>query len=1021
MSGFNETNTIEKAIRDRLSAEPNGNWRFVRAKDLPRETQDALIEIWLKEALCRLNPDIAKDPEKADEVIYKLRGVFLEARSSGLVRANELFTQWLCGEKSMPLGKDDEHITINLIDYHDHSKNHYVVSQQVVFTGAKKAFFDLVLYVNGIPLVVGEAKTPVRMAISWQDGASDFMGGDKHYWANQSNFFVPNLLCFATEGKTLAYGAVNSSFKDWMPWHKTTDGDEIPQNMKTVLASAERLLEPQTLLELLQSFALYSATKLPNTNDIKRVKLLPRYPQYEAAKQIVERVKNGKIRKGLIWHFQGSGKSLLMLYAAKMLKTDPDMKNPTVVVVVDRVDLDSQIKTTFDNADVKNVTPVKSCKQLSKELERDSRNILVTTIFKFDDVDVDENNKDGLNSRENIIVLVDEAHRTQEGMLGEKMRWALPNAYFFGLTGTPISGIERNTFRLFGADMDRGRYMSRYSYKQSIRDEATLPVKFEPRLVELRVDQESINMEFDALAEANHLDEEEKNQLSQKAGKLAHLLKAPKRMEAIANDIQEHFTSHVEPKGLKAMVVVYDREACVLVYDLLTKRFGEGTCEVVMNLSQGAIDDEKDENGNPKKKAIDWIKWEKLGLPLDKKVFKRWQAIDASSTNQEKTLDKYRDSSDPLKILIVTSKLLTGFNAPICYCMYLDKPLRDHTLLQAMCRTNRVYNGSKQHGLIIDYLGVFENLAKAMAYDPKEIEGVVVQLGKYKDEVPLALEKCLAFFDGVDRTVDGYEGLIAAQECMASNDVRDLFAAQFNVLKKMWEALTPDPFLQPFQKDYRWLAQVYDSVRPVGVLGSLIWQTLGPETISLIHQHTDIDQIRSDLDELVMDENSIFTLPEAEQKKRAKTLEISLLAKVRKKSGDSRYIELGERLEKLREKYEAGVLSSINWLKELLEVARMTVLLDNGACHDDKIVEDNKTALSELFKEARNDQTPEIISRIVDDIDKIVKSTRFQGWQDTTGGDREMKKVLRKTLLRYHLHKDAELFEKAYAYINEHY
>ncbi len=190
--------------------------------------------------------------------------------------------------------------------------------------------------------------------------------------------------------------------------------------MNTVLASAERLLEPQTLLELLQSFALYSVTKLPNADVIKRIKLLPRYPQYEAVKQIVECVKNGQIRKGLIWHFQGFGKSLLMLYVAKMLKADPDLKNPTVVVVLDRVDLDSQINTTFDNADVKNVTPVKSCKQLSQELEHDSRNILVTTVFKFDDVEVDENNKNGLNPRKNIIVLVDEVHRTQEGIAGRE-------------------------------------------------------------------------------------------------------------------------------------------------------------------------------------------------------------------------------------------------------------------------------------------------------------------------------------------------------------------------------------------------------------------------------------------------------------------------------------------------------------------------------------------------------------------------------------------------------------------------
>ena len=1017
MTGFNESNTIEEAIRVRLSSLSGEKWNFVRGTALQRNAQDVFIEPQLKGALCRLNPDIAEEPEKADDVIHRLRGVLFDARQSGLVHANEIFTEWLRGEKSMSLGKGGEHITINLIDYNDHTLNHYVVSQQVSALGAKQAFFDLVLYVNGIPLVVGEVKSPVRMAISWQDGAADFMGGDKHYWDNQSSFFVPNLLCFATEGKTFAYGAVNTEFRGWMPWHETTDGDEVPQNMNTVLASAERLLAPRTLLDILKSFTLYSTAR----HSSKRIKLLPRYPQYEAAKQIVDRVKSEQIRTGLVWHFQGSGKSLLMLYAAKMLKADAELRNPTVVVIVDRVDLDSQINATFNDADVKNVTPVRSCKQLSEELEQDSRNILVTTIFKFEDVEIDQANMDGLNPRKNIIVMVDEAHRTQEGKLGDKMRWALPNAFFFGLTGTPISTIERNTFRLFGAEQDPGKYMNRYSYRQSIRDKATLPVKFEPRLAELRVDREAIDDAFDALVEANDLTEKEKIILSQRAGTLANLLKAPMRLEAIANDIQEHFISHVDPKGLKGMVVVYDREACVLMYDLLTTHLGTGVCEVIMNISQGTIDDDVDENGQAKKKAPDWEKWERTGLPLDKEAFRRWQAIDASSINQEKVLDRYRETTDELKILIVTSKLLTGFDAPICYCMYLDKPLRDHGLLQAMCRTNRPYDDNKQHGLIIDYLGVFENLAMALSYNSDDIEGVVEQLGKYKNEIPVAIDKCLVFFSGIDRSLGGYEGLIAAQECLASNDIRDNFAAEFNVLKKLWVALMPDPFLHAYQNDYCWLAQVYDSMRPVGGIGSLIWLSLGPETIRLIHQHTDINQIRDDFDELIMDEASIFRLTEAEQKKKAKILQINLMAKIRKKADDPRYIELGKRLEELRDKYEAGVLSSIEWLKALLVAARETVHLDNDAGNDDRIIEDNKTALSELFKEVRNDQTPEIIARIVDDIDEIVIATRFPGWQYTIGGERRMRQVLRQTLLKYQLHKDSELFEKAHGYISEHY
>ena len=459
---FNEQNTIENAIRDHLTQIPRHKWRFVKGEDLVlhgKQSQDIFVDTWLKESLCRLNKPLGANPDLADEVIHRLRGVLLEANYSGIIRANEIFQDWLLDRISMPFGKDGEHITIHLIDFDNLQNNHYVISQQVPFTGTRDAYFDLVFYVNGMPLVVGEVKTPVRDAISWQDGAADFLGGQKQYWENQKIFFVPNLLCFASEGKTFYYGAIGARFKDWSPWHSTADRDAIPQDMRTVLNSAERLLSPQALLEILHSFVVFSTIKVGEGKPSVKIKILPRYPQYEGAKAIVQRVKSRDARKGLIWHFQGSGKSLLMLFAAQMLKKDPALKNPTVIVVVDRVDLDSQINSVFHNAAVKNVTPVKSCKALAQELKQDSRQILITTIFKFEEVMIDEKNKDGINNRENIIVLVDEAHRTQEGDLGAKMRWALPRAFFFGLTGTPISGFERNTFILFGAPKDPGRYL----------------------------------------------------------------------------------------------------------------------------------------------------------------------------------------------------------------------------------------------------------------------------------------------------------------------------------------------------------------------------------------------------------------------------------------------------------------------------------------------------------------------------------------------------------------------------------
>lgn len=1019
---FNEETVTEKGIIDRLESLKGLRWIFCHGTKLPKRPQDLLVDEWLKDALCTLNPDINKQPDYADEVIHKLRGIIIEAEHTGLVKANENFHEWLMAEKSLAFGENGDHVTINLIDFDHPENNHFVVSQQVHFIAGDKVYFDIVLYVNGIPLVVGEVKTATRPSVSWEDGAADFMGGKKHYWQNVAPYFVPNLLCFASEGKTFAFGAINSRAKDWGPWRHTDQREEPIPGLAAVQDSAEGLLNPVTLLQLMQSFALFSSMKTGKDTPPKRIKILPRYPQYEAAKQIVDRVKKGYPRKGLIWHFQGSGKSLLMLYAAKMLRTDNGLKNPTVLIVVDRRDLDTQINETFGGADVKNLVKVKSCKKLGQHIEQDSRGILITTIFKFQEVKIDESNTSGLNDRDNIIVLVDEAHRTQEGKLGDKMRWALPNAHFYGLTGTPISGLDRNTFKLFGAEDDPGRYMNRYSYQQSIRDKATNPVKFDPRLAELRVDRKAIDKEFKKLAKQEDLNDEQKITLSRRAGKLAILLKAPKRMKKISADIVSHFNGHVKPKKMKGMVVVYDRDACVQMYYLLGKKLGFDAVEVVMNVDQAPIiQEEGDKKG---KKNKDWKKWKKdLKLPIKKKDFKRWQMLDGDELKQKDLIDDYKDSKQPLQLLIVTAKLLTGFDAPICYCMYLDKPLRDHTLLQAMCRTNRLYEADgvdKKMGLIIDYLGVFENLRSALAYSPDDITGVIEGIEAFKNLIPSQMTKCLGFFPNVDRTLEGFEGIIQAQKCLPNNKKRDEFAAAFGVLNKLWSAIHPDTFLSPYQADFKWLAQIYQSVRPVGQTGSLVWASLGPDIIQMIHRNTDVSKIREDIDELIMDENAIFTLTKKEQEKKARELEINLMGRLRG-TGNPKFVALGERLEKLRQDYEAGVIQAIEWLKGLLDAAKETVKTERDTGENPVTEKDNVQALSKLFKETRPDSAPRVLQDVVEQIDKIVNATRFDGWQTSNSGPREIKKALYLTLSQFGLGKDQELFDKAYAYIEEHY
>lgn len=965
---FNESNTVEAFIRDLLKS--NG-WTFVDRDTLPRQQQDVLVESHLREALVRLNPTIAERPERADEVLYRLRAAIMTVRDTGLVKANEEFAAWLLGERSMPFGENGEHVTIRLIDFDTLKNNRFVVTQQFTFRAGKtEKRADIVLLVNGMPLVIIEAKTPVRSSESWLDGALQI---NEDYEKNVPELFVPNVFSVATEGKEYRYGSVRMPVEMWGPW-RLEDEDTLP-SMEQVEKAVTSMLRPGMVLDMLSSFTAYATHK-----GKQRIKIIARYQQVDGVNRIVDRVIAGKPRKGLIWHFQGSGKSLLMLFAARKLRLHPALKNPTVLVVVDRIDLDSQISGTFYAADMANLVRTESRKELEDLLAKDARKVIITTIHKFAEAD------GVLNKRDNIIVMVDEAHRTQEGDLGRKMRDALPNAFLFGLTGTPINRSDRNTFYAFGADEDENGYMSRYGLDDSLRDGATKPLHFEPRLVNLHIDQKAIEEAYKELTAG--LTDDDRDKLGKAAAKMAVLVKAPARIAAICADIAQHFQEKVAPNGFGAQVVTFDRESCVLYKKELDKHLPPEVSDIVMSVHSGETE---------------------------------YEAYKRDRDAEEKLLDRFRDPKDPLKILIVTSKLLTGFDAPILQTMYLDKPLRDHTLLQAICRVNRPYSEEKTHGLIVDYLGIFDDVAQALQFDEKGVRKAVSNIAELVGKLPAAMQKCLAYFAGCDRTLQGYEGLIAAQECLPNNAARDAFAADFSVLAKIWEAVSPDPVLTQYEKDFRWLVQVYESLKPSTGTGRLLWHRLGAKTIELIHQNVHVDAVRDDLDTLVLDADLLqAVLGDPDPEKKGREISIKLTARLRKHAGNPKYKALAERLEDLKNRHEQGLLVSIDFLKALLDLAKDVVRLERETPAAEE-VDRGKAALTQLFEEAKNGSTPVMVKRVVDDIDEIVRAVRFDGWQNTHAGEREVKIALRKTLFKYKLHQDQGLFERAYGYIKEYY
>lgn len=966
---FNEQNVEDMVIE---AIKSNG-WDYIPAGALPRAESDVMVECYLRDALIRLNPCIAENPSHADTVIYKLRALISTVRPHDLVTQNERFKKLIFEENSFPFDKDGRSISIRFFDYDNPENNTFVVTNQWVYPqshGGKR--LDIVLLINGFPVAVGEMKSPVRPSISWMDGAGDILNYEKSI----PEMFVTNIFNFATEGKRFRYGSINAPVTLWGPWYADIPHEE--GNFTKVQKSVASITRKEVILDLFRYFTLFSTDK-----HNRKIKVVCRYQQYEGANLIVNRVKAGYPKKGLIWHFQGSGKSLLMVFAAQKLRMMKELNAPTVLIVNDRIDLAGQIFGTFSMADVPNLVPADTNAELIRLLKADTRKVIITKIFEFAQIE------DAINYRDNIIVMVDEAHRTQEGDLGARMRMALPNAFFFGLTGTPINKLDKNTFATFGAKEDRTGYMSRYSFADSVSDRATLPLHFEPVPVKLHVDQEAIDEAFRRIADDAGLSHEERSKVAQRV-RMAAIMKDPERIKAVCEHIAEHFMQKVNPNGFKAQVVCYDRECCVLYKKELDRLLGEATSTIVMDTNNDKADE-----------------------------YKAWRR---TREEEAKVLDDFRDPNNPLQIVIVTSKLLTGFDAPILQAMYLDKPMKDHTLLQAICRTNRVYGQDKTYGLIVDYIGIFDDVAKALNFDSDAVEKIISNIEGVKAKIPEMVENCINFFPGVDRTRDDWEGLVAAQDCLPNDEIKDAFGAHYRALNRVWNALSPDTCLNPYKLDYKWLSKVYDSIRPTDERGRLIWAALGPKTLQLVHENISVQEVVKDEDILEMDAKIIEKIiaGDTEAGKKKKKIELDLAAIIRKHPEDPRFVSLGARMEKLREEHEAGLLSSMAFLKALLDLAKEAANMEREVVPQDK-EDKGKAALTVLFQSVRNENTPVIVERIVSDIDGIVKIVRFEGWQNVPTGRKMISRNLRDVIMRKYRIKDKEVFDKAYSYVEQYY
>lgn len=986
-----------------------------------RPTDDPIVERLLLDAIRRINPAVKTD-EQARKAVELLRGMLSDPDP---LSANRRTLDALRDGVPVILTPGNPAVTVQFFEFdpdpEKQKRNTFIITNQYVVRGIETDRADLVLLVNGIPLVLAEFKSYLSAGKDWKEGVRQL----HRYMREVPKLLVPNVFSVAADEDNFRYGTVHfrpeteqivrvqmDSWRPWLSlypevrgyWH-VPDGDPR-KHADAVEAAARGLLRPQTVLDFLQHFVVFE------TKEKKTVKKAARYQQFEAANDIVDRAvklvgdpkATSQDRTGLIWHTQGSGKSLTMIYAGMKLRRHPKLGGPTVLVVVDRSDLKTQLGDDFVDCDYPNVSRALGVADLKAKIRGNARETVVTTIQCFQRMDDLE-----ANPRDNIILLLDECHRSQKGSavggtfdpkkdpsgFALTMRAKLPKAFRFGFTGTPIDRTMVNTHRMFGPPLPDGkqeRYLSYYGIRQAIRDGATLPVHYLLRVVPLAVDQQKLDVGFEQMCEQMEAEEEEvKDFVQKKEANWKQLAKNPGRMKKVIAHVVDHFLDHPDPNGFKAQFVAIDRDAAGKYKDLLdeelirrgmSKAEAGGFSDVIISGGFNDTDQHLTRHHYSKEKSDELIAYFKL-KPAE---WEKW--------NRDRHGDECDQWRPPLKILIVCDKLLTGFDAPVEQVMYLDKPVRDHNLLQAMARTNRPCpDMGKLHGLIVDFFGVFQDMQKALNFDESEVEEAAVQWEKLKEQVAPAVAKCLEHVAGI-KLADTKDCLQACRTRLKDEAAWKAFKDDFRYLETLWEALAPDECLYPHRKDYSALCAVYVGCRRRNDRVEGTFEELGAKTRKLIRDNATFQEVVTAVPVYKIDADYLAKtreLPTADD--RAAELEKALTRElIDNPGGGFAYKLLGERLQKLITDKTADLSRSITDLEKLVEA--FTAL--KGEPEKLGLTAPGEYALFTVVRGFAPGADSDLMAKAARGIADRLRKQRalVPGWSDSAGGRKKLRTAL---------------------------
>jgi type I restriction enzyme R subunit len=792
------------------------------------------------------------------------------------IYGNRDFLHYLRNQGKFFDHEEDRERDLVLIDYATPANNVYEVTEEwTTHNGHHATRQDVVFLINGIPVLVIECKNATK-----DEGIALGIDQLRRYHRETPEVMVPQQLFTATDAIGFKYGVTwNTVHRNIFTW-KHEEVGKLEAKVKSFCAI------PQ-VLALLKDYIVFAE------KDEELNKYILRQHQTTAVERVVHRALDPVRRRGLVWHTQGSGKTFTMIKAAELLFKAPEADKPTVLLMIDRNELEDQMLKNLAALGLGNVEHADRIDRLNKLLKDDYRGIIVCMVHKFRDMPAN------INTRKNIYVLIDEAHRTTGGDLGNFLMAGLPNASYLGFTGTPIdkTAYGRGTFKTFGGEDDKG-YLHKYSIADSIADGTTLPLYYNMAPNEMLVPHDTLDKEFLSLADAEGLaDIEHLNKVLDRAVNLKNFLKGKERIPKVAEFVAKHYTENVEPLGYKAFLVGVDREACALYKHALDKFLPPEYSAVVYT-----------------------------GNNNDSALLKEFHQED----KQERQIRKAFTKLDQFpKILIVTEKLLTGFDAPVLYAMYLDKPMRDHTLLQAIARVNRPYENEqaemvKPHGFVLDFVGIFDKLEKALAFDSDEINAIV------KD---IALLKTL-FKSKLEQKVPGYVALITKTfndkdvdtliEHFRDPERRKEFFKEYKEVEMLYEIISPDAFLRPYIADYATLSAIYDVVRKAYTKRVEVDRDFQRKTNNLVQEHVGTYNVNAPLELVEINERTIELIKQKLGGDGTKVINLikSIEKKAEAESDDPFLIAMAERAKLVQEGFENRQKDTAEALADLLALVQ---------------------------------------------------------------------------------------------------